>query len=200
MPAVHRASAPLLIVIGLVFAAGIAFGAVAALTSPRKPEVAQATTPETPATDPAPQAEMAAPTEKAEPTRKAEPKPAPKPTAKVEAKKPDPPKTEKKPEVKKPDPPKVELVSYEKQVLPIFKAKCNLCHGDPQKKGGLDLRTLAAALQGGDSMMPGAVAGKPADSPIWTEIESGSMPKNPKDRLTDAEKKIVKDWILSGAK
>src|SRR5262249_52299845 len=122
-------------------------------------------------------------------------KPETKPVTKPEPKKPDPPK----PEPKKPDPPKAEMVSYEKQVFAIFRTKCLTCHGDPTIKGGLDLKTLKSALAGGDSGA-GAVPGKPDDSPIWTTIADGSMPKGNKEKLTEAEKKIVKDWILSGAK
>jgi type IV secretory pathway VirB10-like protein len=206
MPAVRRASFPLLLLVAMVFVGGIGFGAVAALTSPRK-EVAKATTPDTtaatetrPTTEPAPTPTTA----KAEPTRKAEPKPEPKPkptTAKPE-KKPDPPKpTEPKPKPTepKPEPPKGEAISYVKQVFPIFKAKCLMCHGDPQKKADVDLRTLASAVKGGSSG-DGAVPGKPDKSSLWLAIEDGSMPPAGKEKLTDAEKKLVKDWILSGAK
>lgn len=201
MPATPRASALVLMGVAAVFLGGIGFGAVAALTQPRK-EVAKASTPETtpepeptPATAPAP----AATTKKAEPTRRAEPKPEPpekpdaKPTAKTESKKPDP----------KPAPPKAEPVSYEKQVLPIFKTKCLTCHGDPQVKGGIDLRTLAKAVEGGDTG-PGATPGKPDDSQIWVRLLDTGAPMPPpgsgKEKLTPAELKLVKDWILSGAK
>jgi len=102
---------------------------------------------------------------------------------------------------KKPEPPKGKEVSYVKEVLPIFKTKCLSCHGDPQKKAGLDLKTLAAAVGGGNNGA-GAVPGKPDDSLIWKTIADGEMPPpgSGKDKLTEAEKKIVKDWILSGAK
>jgi hypothetical protein len=196
MAAVQRASVPMLIVIGVIFLGGIAFGAVAALTSPRKPELAKATTTEASPmpSEPDPQPEPPpTPVKNPEPTKKAEPKkPQASPTV---AKKPDPPK----PEPKKPEPPKVELVSYERQVFPIFKAKCLTCHGDPQRKAGLDLKTVATAVMGGESGA-GAVPGKPDDSSIWQSIADGSMPPAGKEKLTEPEKKLVKDWILSGAK
>ncbi len=198
MPAAARASVPLLLIVGLVFAGGLGFGAVAALTSPRKPEVAKTTTPDaTPATESQPDPTPSPPTAKAEPPKKAEPKPEPKP-------KPTTPKTEKKPdtpktEAKKPDPPKVEAISYEKQVFPIFKAKCLMCHGDTKPKADVDLRTLASAVKGGSSG-DGAVPGKPDKSSLWLALEDGSMPPAGKEKLTDAEKKLVKEWILSGAK
>lgn len=203
MPAVRRASAPMLLVIGFIFLGGVGFGAVAALTQPRKPDVAQATNPETTPTEPEPKPEPtpAPPTVKTEPTKKAEPKPEPKkPEPKPEPKKPEPKKPDPpKPEPKKPEPPKVEMVSYEKQVFPIFKVKCLMCHGDPQRKADVDLRTLASAVRGGSSG-DGAVPGKLEKSSLWLAIDDGSMPPPGKDKLTSAEKKIVKDWILSGAK
>lgn len=210
MPAVRRASFPLLLLVGVVFVGGIGFGAVAALTSPRK-DVAKVTTPTetTPATETQPTTEPTPTptTTKSEPTRKAEPKPEPKPKPA--------PKTEKKPdaskptEAKKPDAPKpteakktepmVKEISYVKDVFPIFKTKCLTCHGDPQRKADVDLRTLASAVKGGSSG-DGAVAGKPDKSSLWLAIEDGSMPPAGKEKLTEAEKKLVKDWILSGAK
>lgn len=145
-------------------------------------------------------------------TKQPVPKPTPKPP--VIKPKPKPPEPEpKKPELKKPDPepkkpdpkppqptPKMSLVSFDKDVLPIFKAKCNVCHGDAgNPKGDLDLRTLARALRGGDNG-PGAKPGNLDDSQIWVTVENGSMPPAGKEKLTDAEKKTIKDWILSGAK
>lgn len=199
MPVARRASIPLLMIVGLVFAGGLAFGAVAALTSPRK-EVAKATTPDTtPAADPQPTPDTTPTppptTAKAEPPKRAEPKPEPKP-------KPTTPKTDPKPkptEPAKPEPPKAEGISYVKQVFPIFKAKCLMCHGDPQRKADVDLRTLASAVKGGSSG-DGAVPGKLDKSALWLAIDDGSMPPAGKEKLTEAEKKLVKDWILSGAK
>jgi type IV secretory pathway VirB10-like protein len=199
MPAVQRASAPMLILIAFIFLGGIAFGAVAALTQPRK-EVAKATTADTPPptepeqTPPQPLPPPSEPIKKAEPKPEAK-KPDPKPAAKPEPKKPE----AKKPEAKKPDVPKAEPISYEKQVFPVFKAKCVMCHGGAQVKADVDLKTLDSAVKGGSSG-DGAVPGKPDKSTLWLAIEDGSMPPPGKEKLTDAEKKLVKDWILSGAK
>ena len=199
MPARQPASALLLIGVGAVFLGGLAFGAVAALTGKR---------PATARTDPAPDAPPeppAAPTPPAKPEPKKEEPKKPEPK-KEEPKKPDAKKPEAKPEPKKPDPPKPEpkkpetvSLTYEKDILPVFKSKCLLCHGNPKKDGGLDLRTLKAVLEGGDGGA-GVVAGKPADSPVWIRTDDGSMPKNPKDRLTKAEMKLLADWIAGGAK
>jgi len=136
------------------------------------------------------------PVTKPTPTPKPAP-PKPKPTPKPAER--EPPEPEPKPTPKPPETtPKMSLVSFEKDVLPIFKGKCNLCHGDAgNPKGDLDLKTLARAVRGGDNG-PGATPGKLDNSLIWTRIDDGTMP--PKEKMTDAEKKTIKDWILSGAK
>ena len=138
------------------------------------------------------------------------PTPTPELKPKPEVKKPPEPK--KEPPKKQPDPPKkvdpptppvnppAGMVSFQKEVFPIFKAKCSICHGDVKgPKGDLDLRTLAGALKGGDNGA-GAKPGKPDDSTIWKSIDDGTMPPAGKEKLTAAEMKTIKDWILAGAK
>jgi hypothetical protein len=130
---------------------------------------------------------------------KEETKTEPKETAKVDKPevKPEPPK----PEPPKPDPNKpTKLVVYE-DLVPLFKAKCVLCHGDPSVKGGLDMRTLAGIKKGGDNG-PSVQPGDLKKSDMWERIESGEMPpKDAKDQqLTAMEKQLIKDWILGGCK
>ena len=88
------------------------------------------------------------------------------------------------------------------KVLPVLKAKCFACHGEGEKKpkGGLDMRSLGALIEGGDTdtaLKPG----KPAESLLfkainWDEIE---MPPKENDRLTAAQIKVVEEWIRAGA-
>jgi protein TonB len=138
-----------------------------------------------------------------EPKRVEPPSPKPLPTVKapepkklVETVMPAKPPERPKPQ---PKPTAVRAVSFAAQVLPIFKDKCIACHGDPTIKGGLDLRTLAAIKKGGENGA-GTVAGKPDDSTIWMQIADGNMPPPKKPKLTDTEKKLIHDWIASGAK
>ena len=52
---------------------------------------------------------------------------------------------------------------FEKDVLPVFKAKCLSCHGADKQKADLEMRSKAAMLKGGESgpaLMPGACAQK----------------------------------------
>ena len=109
----------------------------------------------------------------------------------------------KPPEPKPPEPkpvPKVQQVSFEKEVLPIFKSKCILCHGGVKDlKGDLDLRTLATIAKGGvsgDALVPGNLD----KSSIWVLIADGTMPPAGKERLTLEEIELIKNWILSGGK
>ncbi len=92
----------------------------------------------------------------------------------------------------------------ETDVLPIFQMRCILCHGKRKQEGGLDLRTLASRMKGGDSG-PAVVAGKPDESLLIQRIAQGEMP--PPDRLfenniktpSDAEVALLRKWIADGA-
>ncbi|WP_143393967.1 c-type cytochrome domain-containing protein [Fimbriiglobus ruber] len=195
--------------LGMLLFAGVLVGFMMGFgKSEKKPsrvraEVAQATPSSTPATTPNPLSGSTTPPPLTHPEPQPEPKkPEPK---KPEPKKPEPKKEEaKKPEPKKPDPkPKTEpktavtAVPFAK-VAAIFKSNCLLCHGDPTIKGGLDIRSIASIKKGGDSG-PGIMPGVPAKSQLWMSIENGEMPPPNKPQLTDAEKKLIKDWIASGA-
>ncbi len=132
------------------------------------------------------------------------PKPEPPKPPTVAAVTPVPePKKPKPPEPKKPEPPPAtttaSTLTFAKDVLPIFRSKCNDCHGQPSKKAGLDLRTLASTLTGGDGGAA-VLPGNPAKSPVWETIESGDMPPPGKAKLTDEEKKTIREWIAGGAK
>ena len=126
--------------------------------------------------------------------------PKPKPTKAAPPPPTKPAEPEPKPEPKKPEPkpePPSAMVSFDK-VMPIFKAKCNICHGDPSIKGDLDLRSLAAIKKSPNSKV--LIAGKPDESDLFDRIKDGSMPPPGKERLTAAEMQLIHDWIKSGGK
>ena len=97
----------------------------------------------------------------------------------------------------------MELVT-DRNVLPIFQARCVVCHGKREQRGGLDLRTRETRLAGGDSGPP-LVPGSPDGSLIIQKIEAGEMPppdmqydyavRNP----TDAEVATLRKWVAAGA-
>ena len=73
-----------------------------------------------------------------------------------------------------------EILSFEADIRPIFKAACFHCHGEEKKKhGGLDVRLVHLMKTGGES---GAaiVSEKPDQSLLWKKIASDKMPDGPK--------------------
>jgi mono/diheme cytochrome c family protein len=89
--------------------------------------------------------------------------------------------------------------SFAEDVRPLFQAKCVRCHGGKTRKADLDLRTLPAVLEGGESG-PAVVPGKPDDSPLYEKVHSGAMPPGKKDRLSAAEVETIRRWIVGGAR
>jgi hypothetical protein len=92
---------------------------------------------------------------------------------------------------------KQEAPLFERDVLPVLRARCWNCHGEKKQKAGLDLRTKAALLHGGESgaaLKPGYLN----DSILWEKVISDKMPPG-KEKLSPAEKEIVKRWIENGA-
>jgi mono/diheme cytochrome c family protein len=126
-----------------------------------------------------------------EPPRRAEP-----PSARPAAPASPPPMPTPRP-TPPPAPPTTAL-TFEKDIRPIFQAKCVNCHGGNKRKGGLDLRTVAALLKGGDTG-PSINRQNPEQSALWEAVANNQMPPG-KTKLTDAEKKKLHDWLLGGAK
>jgi len=87
---------------------------------------------------------------------------------------------------------------FERDVLPILNSHCLKCHGGIHSKGGLDLRTAAAALAGGDSGKV-IVPGDPMASELWKAVESDTMPRGA-IKVSAEHKKILRAWIGAGAK
>jgi Protein of unknown function (DUF1553)/Protein of unknown function (DUF1549)/Planctomycete cytochrome C len=86
---------------------------------------------------------------------------------------------------------------FEKEVLPIFQAKCLGCHGADKRKAALDLRTKAVLLRGGESG-PAITPSSAEKSLLWVKIVGDEMPPG-KDKLSSAEKGVVKAWLDAGA-
>jgi hypothetical protein len=133
---------------------------------------------------------------KTEPISKIEPKPKDNPPPKSEIL---PPKKETVPPKKDPQPMvTTRPVSFQKDVLPIFRSYCLNCHGESGKpKGEVDLRTVAAIKRGGGG--PILEIGKPEQSAIYTTIVDGSMPPDGKKKPTKGELDVIRNWILTGA-
>ena len=95
---------------------------------------------------------------------------------------------------------------FVRRVLPLLQDKCLACHGNDEAKikGGLDLRTRAELMLGGDSDKPAIIPGKPDESPLilaalrQSEDFEAMPPKEP-DRLSAEQIGWLKDWITAGA-
>ncbi len=96
----------------------------------------------------------------------------------------------------------VTRVSFQRDVLPIFEARCIECHGPDKVKGSLRMDTVAH-LFGEDPEWWTVQPGKPDESLLLERVElpaddPDAMP--PKgDRLTPAEIAVIRDWIAEGA-
>lgn len=90
------------------------------------------------------------------------------------------------------------LVSFSKQVAPIFSQRCLACHNARTAKGRLNIETFANLMKGGENG-DSVVAAKPGDSLLQTMIEDHSMPKDA-DPLTPEQIAVVRKWIETGAR
>jgi mono/diheme cytochrome c family protein len=91
------------------------------------------------------------------------------------------------------------VLTYERDIRPIFKAYCFQCHGEGEKlKGGLDLRLRQLIAKGGESG-PAFMPGKPDKSLLYQQVVDGEMPKGEK-KLTKDQVALIGRWIAGGAK
>jgi mono/diheme cytochrome c family protein len=94
-----------------------------------------------------------------------------------------------------------EPVDFQKQVEPVFRARCYGCHGPQQQMSGLRLDQRDDALRGGNT---GAViqAGASAESKLIHRVAGFNVPVMPPagPRLTATEVGILRAWIDQGAR
>jgi cytochrome c553 len=82
--------------------------------------------------------------------------------------------------------------SFGEDIAPILAARCVACHAEGGQ-AGLDLRTEAGLLKGGNS---GAIVvpGDAAKSLLLDQVVSQQMPMGP-DKLSEAEVGVLRSWI-----
>ena len=84
--------------------------------------------------------------------------------------------------------------SFKDDVMPLLSSACVNCHSGKKKKGGVDLSTY-------DAVMKTVKAGEPDKSRlVKSVIGQGAKLMPPKKGLADDQVKILKDWIMAGAK
>jgi hypothetical protein len=92
-----------------------------------------------------------------------------------------------------------QVLSFGRNIQPLFQAKCVRCHGQKAHKADLDLRSLTGVLRGGES---GAVIvpGKPEVSLLYEKVHSGTMPPGNKNRLSAGDVETIRRWIAAGTR
>ena len=88
-------------------------------------------------------------------------------------------------------------VSFSGQVLPIFEARCQQCHGAGRAEAGLSLASHADVMSG-SNYGPVLAPGSSATSRLVEVIVSGEMPLGGR-KLTESEIQTISDWIDAGA-
>ena len=77
--------------------------------------------------------------------------------------------------------------------LKILKSKCGNCHSADNQKAELDLSSVEAILQGGES---GAIVAKNyEESLLWEMISNELMPPEEEPQLTAEERGLLKRWL-----
>jgi mono/diheme cytochrome c family protein len=91
---------------------------------------------------------------------------------------------------------------FVRRIAPLFHEKCLACHGKDEAKikGGLDLRTRAATLNGGSSGKAAFIAGQPDESPLYLAVTRAHddwepMPPKDADQLNAEQIGWIKDLI-----
>jgi hypothetical protein len=97
------------------------------------------------------------------------------------------------------EPPRVD---FARDVQPILKSRCFSCHDSRKHRGDLRLDVRANSLRGGDSGKPAVVPSSSTKSELLRRITSNNedeiMPPSGK-RLSQAQVKLLRDWIDGGA-
>ena len=89
------------------------------------------------------------------------------------------------------------LVSFARDVLPIFTQICVKCHGGEKTQKSLVLKTYADLMQGSENG-PVVEPGDPGNSLLIDMIVKGKMPKNG-PKLLPGQIQTIVNWVTAGA-
>ncbi len=94
-------------------------------------------------------------------------------------------------------------ISYDRDVLPIFRRSCFGCHQNGKRQGDYRMTEFASLLAGGESEQPAIVPGNPEASYLIEQITPqdghAAMPQAPASPLSPAEIETIRDWVAQGA-
>lgn len=88
--------------------------------------------------------------------------------------------------------------SFAKDVLPIFEAECNMCHGSSGGWDGTSYETVINSGDHGPAVVPGNIEESLlAQKMLGTHEEGAVMP--PSGMLPEGQIQLILDWIAAGA-
>jgi len=88
-----------------------------------------------------------------------------------------------------------QLAFFEREVKPILKVNCVVCHGGEKKvQSNFDLTTRAAAIKGGENGVAVSLD-KPDESPLLEAINYGGLEMPPKGKLPQAQIDVLTKWV-----
>ncbi len=91
-----------------------------------------------------------------------------------------------------------QISRFEKEIQPIFNARCTACHGGQASQSGLDLTSLASALKGG-KQGPVILEGFSDKSVLIRQLQSGVMPPTGAgEPIKKTELELIRGWIDEG--
>jgi WD40 repeat protein len=97
-----------------------------------------------------------------------------------------------------------EPMSFEKDIAPLFAAKCRVCHEGKNLEGQYDMSTYALTMKGGKRGSKVIVPGKAEESFLWMSsshrVKPIMPPKSESNPLSPEEVAVLKRWIDEGAK
>lgn len=88
-------------------------------------------------------------------------------------------------------------INFERQILPIFEARCLTCHDSRRAVSGLVLDHLDSILEGGEENGPAIIRKNSAESPLILYLKGEQQPRMPLDTppLTEEQISLISSWI-----
>jgi mono/diheme cytochrome c family protein len=95
--------------------------------------------------------------------------------------------------------PATPTVSFSDQVVPLFKANCQVCHNQNSAMAGWDSSSYQSVTTTGNNG-PVVIAGDVTNSILAQRVSgSGGAVMPPSGKMSDEEIQIILDWITAGA-
>ncbi|MEM8912136.1 MAG: DUF1549 domain-containing protein [Planctomycetota bacterium] len=95
------------------------------------------------------------------------------------------------------------VVSYHRQVEPIFRTHCFGCHQNAKQSGDYLMTSFESLLSGGATGEAAIVAGDPDGSYLMDLVTPhdgvAEMPEPPREPLAQADLELIRRWIQQGA-